>query len=207
MTRKTALLRAIQALAPIESEASTVLKLKEMLDEYPSSHWSKLKIIDAFRQWVADHGQVPSATTIDADRSLPSHSTIKQAFGITAAEFMALQFPTGERPIRISSYGSKTAKEWGDALRQDFIRVGAIGATDYNKKRSRGMPVYQVIMRILDVATWSELAAEIDLPDQIKPTRNERNVNGKCFNVKWDSPSKREYERIKEERRQLRNIV
>lgn len=207
MTRKTALLRAIQILTPIESEESTVSKLQEMLDEYPSPHWSKLKIIDAFRQWVADHGQVPSSTTIDADRSLPSHSTIKQAFGMTASEFMALQFPSDERPIRISNYGSKTAKEWGDALRQDFIRVGAIGATDYNKKRSMDMPVYQVIMRILDVATWGELAAEIDLPDQIKPTRNERNVNGKCFNVKWDSPSKREFERIKEERRQLRNIV
>ncbi len=196
MTRKEALQQALFVLTSQGTSEDLACKLKEMLDEYPSPHWSQLKIIDAFAQWIKDHGHVPTTSVIDASRDLPSHPSIENAFGMTTIEFLDKYFPRVERRISLGSYGANTASEWVSLFKNDYLKIAPYSGIDYNNRRSPHLPRYSSLSKLLGLSSWQELIANLHLP-QFNKKRKEKATSGVPLVVTWTSPQKREYLRLK----------
>ena len=58
MTRKQAIIQAIQALSALEGQEEAVTRLQELYEEMPLVHWSDKSIRDTVAQFIADNGSV-----------------------------------------------------------------------------------------------------------------------------------------------------
>lgn len=198
MTRREALRNAIMMLESNRADKEVISKLTEMLDEYPSPHWTKEKIIDAFEDWIKNNGRAPSTTILEKERCLPSASSIKNSFGITARAFLEEYFPEASRSIYINGHGFATPEEWGEKFREEFIRIKATSASDYNKRRDTSIPQYGVIMRILNLSSWDELRGRLSLPSYVTERKTSPRLAAE-LEIEWMSPDRWAYEEVKEE--------
>ena len=76
MTRKQAVLDAIEILSKKKENEQTVKILREIYDELPIIHWTPNSVLDAFAQFIQENGRLP--TRGDFDDALPSRPTIKK---------------------------------------------------------------------------------------------------------------------------------
>ncbi len=91
MTRKQAVLDAIEILSKKKENEQTVKILREIYDELPIIHWTQNSVLDAFAQFIQENSRLP--TRGDFDETLPSRPTIKKIFNMSLVEFEQHYFP------------------------------------------------------------------------------------------------------------------
>lgn len=163
MTRKNALKEAIKVVENAKMDPETKVEIIEKLnlciEELPFAKWSKEAIFDACDQFKEEHGDI--VTTAAFGRAgLPSHTTIKHRFGMTAKEFRDKYYPLP--PIDKSKYASYPMPEALKDFRKEFVRCGARTREEYDHLREKTYPCSATILKIAGTKSWPELIAMTD---------------------------------------------
>lgn len=164
MTRKEALDEAIQ----IVSNARIGKRRKEDIlagldlcrRELPFAHWTKEAVFDACDTWVGEHGQLTLRAFSAPD--MPSHTTVKNRFKMTAREFRDRYYPLAGGPAG-SRYGGHGVDEWNRRFTEEFRRIACTGQADYNRRRDRLLPTWNTVAAMNGVKSWRQLLARLGL--------------------------------------------
>ena len=170
MTRKEALREAIQIVSSArigrQRKADIIAGLTLCQRELPFARWSREAVFDACNAWVEEHG----ALTLRAFASpeMPSHTTVKNRFGMTARQFRDRYYPLdGARSG--SPYGGDSVDEWNRRFRADFHAMGGTSQADYNRRRDRGLPTWNTVAAMNGVKSWRQLLEKLGLSTYERP--------------------------------------
>ena len=163
MTRREALEEA----AEIVAKARIGKRRKEEIlaglalcrEELPFAHWSEAAVFDACDTWVREHGSLPLRAF--SSPQMPSCSTVKNRFGMTAREFRDRYYPLEGRAG--SRYGQRGAGEWNRLFQEDFRRIRCTGQADYNRRRDRALPTWNTLAGMNGLRTWGALLERMGL--------------------------------------------
>lgn len=161
MTRKQALLRAIDVLSSSSADQEAVQKLKEMVIELPLTHWTDMAVRDAVAQYVEDHGQMPRPDDFRT-RSLPPITAIHRLYSLTVGEWLEKNYtiPKVDRSEEIA----KQHKQQTELFIREYHRIKPHSREDYDRKRSSGLMSSQTIMIYNNAPTWTQLRLHLGLP-------------------------------------------
>ena len=164
MTRKDALREAIHIVSNArigkQRKAGIIAGLELCRRELPFSHWSEEAIFDACDTWVSEYGALHMRAF--ASPQMPSHTAIRNRFGMTAREFRDKYYPmkgisTGSR------YGKRGIAEWNGLFADEFHRIRCTGQRDYNRRRNHDLPTWNTMAGMNNCKTWNELLALLSL--------------------------------------------
>lgn len=170
MTRKQALLAAMQILStdPAYIEIST--RLQEIYDDLPLMHWNDKSIHDSVQQFIIDNGRTPTVSDFD-HAGLPPHTVIKRRYGINLAEWLEANYPTKRK-----SFDEKVSP-YIRAFIDDYNRIQPKTQQEFELNRSKGVVCYQTIMKYCHVSSWAELISTLHLPDYRISARAKRHID------------------------------
>ena len=163
ITRKQALLHAIEIIKNNSTtddnskELEMINVLEEMIKELPFSYWTQASIVDAFNQYILEHGCLPLMTEIDNHKQLPKHSTIKQNFKMTTRCFFELYYADYVGTYKTKIYGYKDREYWINCFKEQYIKLGCPGKVRYDKLRDEGIPCANQMLKLTKIGTWNEL--------------------------------------------------
>ena len=156
MTRKQALALAIQTLNEAgQTEAAEILHT--LSGELPLFSWSEAAIYDAVKQFILDHGRVPTTTDFKK-RGLPPHTVIKRRFGMTLQEWLEQNYP-----IVKPSLNEAQAKATEDFIKE-YLRIQPTSAEDYNARRAHPSRGWFSIAKYNHTRRWRILLEKLNLP-------------------------------------------
>ena len=96
MTRKQAIIQAVQALSAQGGNEEAIALLQDIYDEMPLIHWSDKSIKDVVEQFIVDNGRVPTVSDF-RKKGMPPHTVFKFRYGITLSEWLSTNYPQPER--------------------------------------------------------------------------------------------------------------
>lgn len=170
MTRKDALREAIHIVSNArigkQRKADIIAGLELCRRELPFSHWSKEAIFDACDTWVSEHGELHMRSF--ASPRMPSHTVIRNRFGMTAREFRDQYYPMGDVSTR-SRYYRRGVAEWNERFAAEFDRIRCTGQDDYNRRRNRELPTWNTMAAMNGCKTWNKLLILLKLKTYGKP--------------------------------------
>jgi len=170
MTRKDALREAIHIVSNAhigkQRKADIIAGLTLCQQELPFSHWSEAAIFDACDTWVQEHGELHMQAFISPQ--MPSHTAIKNRFGITARDFRDKYYPMNDVSTR-SRYYKRSVSDWNELFIKDFLRIRCTGQDDYNKRRNRELPTWNTMAAMNALKNWKELLGKLELKTFRKP--------------------------------------
>lgn len=178
MTRKQALLEAIDIVhksdksEPYKKEIIVALKL--CVDELPFASWSENAIFDACDQFIIDNGRNIHVNDFGY-KGLPSHSVIKNRFCMTAKEFRDKYYSFKTDVCTHSIYCNKSSLDWKRLFIDEYNRIKPTGQADYNKRRSRELPSWITVAKMLGHKNWRALIQECEL-DKYGKGRQKKNL-------------------------------
>lgn len=178
MTRKQAILSAIQILSKEENNIDVINKLQEIYNEMPLSKWTKLSIIDCIETYAEEHnGMFPYINELRNRNGLPSTTAIFSKFNISSIDdFYNQYFPHLRHKIGNGSpYYDKEMSFFLDTFKSEYTKMQSefnskvICSRQYNKNRSEGTPNVETVMRRHNCNTYAELLELCGFKDSIKP--------------------------------------
>lgn len=170
MTRKQALREAIQIVSNARIGKGRREEILAGLDlcrrELPFARWTREAVFDACDAWVEERGALTLRAFASPD--MPSHTTVKNRFGMTAREFRDRYYPlpgvTAGSPRR-----GRGVEEWNRLFTEDFHAMACTGQADYNRRRSRDLPTWNTVAAMNGASTWRQLLAKLGLSAYEKP--------------------------------------
>lgn len=170
MTRKDALREAIHIVSKARigkrRKADIIAGLSLCQQELPFSRWSRAAVFDACDTWVQEHGALHMQAFLSPQ--MPSHSAVKNRFGMTAREFRDKYYPMKDVSTR-SRYCQRSVSEWNELFAEEFARIKCTGQRDYNKRRNRELPAWNTAAAMNGLKTWSALLKKLELETYKKP--------------------------------------
>ena len=170
MTRKEALREAIQIVSNARigkgRKAEILAGLAMCQRELPFAHWTREAVFDACDTWVQEYGSLSLRAFMSPE--LPSHSAIKNRFGMTARQFRDRYYPLDGGPTG-SPFAGHGVDEWNRRFREDFHAMGCAGQADYNKRRDRALPTWNTVAAMNGVKSWRQLLEKLGLTTYEKP--------------------------------------
>lgn len=166
MTRKQAILRAIETLSQDEENSDIVLKLQEIYSEMPLSSWTKKSIIDSIETYALEHNNVlPQAGDLISKNNLPSNTVIEAKFNISSMkQFLKTYFPHMNKKDRSNSpYKDKNEEYFIKTFKDNYMRIQEelgvknISTKTYNKYRQKNTPFYGTIIKQCKCNSYEEL--------------------------------------------------
>ena len=158
MTRKEALSIAIQALSGIEQNVEAVDVLRTMREELPLNRWSEAAIRDSIEQFVLDHRRLPEGADFKNDRTLPSHTVIKNKFGVNLSEWLVDTYPD------ILELQKKARAAATERFVQEYHRLQPKSAVEFDRGRVPDCCCWYTIAGYNETNTWRALLAKLELP-------------------------------------------
>jgi len=157
MTRKQAVLRAIEVLDSLGGYTEEVEALKELSRSLPIVHWDDAAIRDTVEQYIVEHGEPPRASDFRKP-GLPPLTAIKNVYGMTAQVWLDKNYPfqRPEKPDMQPTYTQQFIEEYN--------RIQPKSAEAFDKVRKRGVKSWQSIAKYNGVKTWTELRQLLQLP-------------------------------------------
>lgn len=157
MTRKQALLQAINILSKKHEFEEITQKLQELIDENLTPTWTKKAIIDAIKNYAIEHDDIlPHTKNLTKENNLPSNTVIYNKFGTSSIEaFYKEYFPGYKQKKNSSPYTHKHENYFIEVFKQNYESIiletnsRYINKQTYNKKRKLGTPVAETIIRNL----------------------------------------------------------
>lgn len=166
MTRKQAILQAIQSLSREGSNIDVINKLKEIYNEMPLSMRTKSSIIDCVETYAEEHdGMFPYINEFRKKNGLPSTTVIFSKFNISSIDDFYNQYFTHlkHKIGNGSPYYDKDMGFFLDTFKSEYEKMREkfntkiISHRKYNKNRSDGVPNAETVMRQCNCDTYTEL--------------------------------------------------
>ena len=166
MTRKQAVLQAIEQLDKDEENSSIVEKLKEILEELPLSVWTQKSIIDTVETYAIELGNMlPLATDLTSKNGLPSSTVIFNKFVITSMDiFLKEYFPMFNKQCKKHSpYNDKEKEYFVNTFIENYIRIKNkfslkyIGSKTYDKYKEKNTPHTATIIKNCNCKSYEDL--------------------------------------------------
>ena len=156
MTRKEAVLAAIEVLATDPQNEGICNVLSGLADDLPLVHWNKDIILDAFNQFISENNRFPSKDDIEGKNILPMRSTVERIFNMKFSEFHILYF--SECPYTGGSRKYiKSEKYWLGIFKNEYIKMNYPTREEYKISRASGMPCAEQLVKLCGCRSWSEL--------------------------------------------------
>jgi len=166
MTRKSALLRAIDYLEQLQDDLliDAIHVLKCLLESAPVVHWDLGNTLDAIDQFYLEQGRYPFSKDFKG-YILPAHGVVKLKFDMYPYEFMEKYYPGSQSVWKrnLSHYEYKSTEEWIDTFRIFMKNNPHVRSKTYDKLRDSELPALHTMLRIAGVSTWNELLSKADL--------------------------------------------
>ena len=156
MTRKQALLKAIEALSKEEGNEEAISLLNDLHDELPLIHWTDKSIRDAVEQFILDNGRNPTATDFKK-AGMPPHPVIKLKYKITLGEWLEQNYPT------VPVDPETLHKEQTELFIKEYMRIQSKSSEMFNKEKTSECKGWFTIAKYNDVKTWGDLLKKLDL--------------------------------------------
>lgn len=166
MTRKQAILQAIQQLSQNTDNHEIIEKLQEILNELPLSTWTEKSIIDAIESYAIEHDNtLPHVKALTTENSLPSNTVIYNKFGTSSMNtFFKKYFPQYIRQHKMNSpYYDKSKNYFLETFIENYRRIQEenkikkISSKQYDKLRKEHTPLACTIMRNCGCTSYEEL--------------------------------------------------
>lgn len=157
MTRKQALLKAIEILSKEEGNEEITSLLTDLHNELPLIHWTDKSIRDTVEQFIIDNGRTPTATDFKKG-GMPPHPVIKQKYKITLGEWLEQNYPVVKPDIELLH------KEQTEIFIKEYTRIKPTSSEQFNKERSKECKVWVTIAQYNDVKSWCALLEKLNLP-------------------------------------------
>ena len=157
MTRKRALLQAIQAMSDNPENAEAIQLLQDLYDELPLIHWSDKSIRDTIDQFIVDNGRVPTSSDFKK-KGMPPHTVIKQKYKINLCDWLDQNYP-----VYKPSYEELKEKYTADFL-IDYDRIKPKSQEEFNKNKRPETRGWQTIAAYHNTQSWRNLLKKLGLP-------------------------------------------
>lgn len=191
MTRKQAVLRAIELLSSDQENEEICAKLKEISEELPLAHWTEKSILDAVNQFINDNGKLPNAKDFLNVPYLPNRITLKNKLGLTMEEFYNKYYSDFCYNGSNSIYNYKEVDSMIELFKTQYIKHNRpYTRKEFDSLRDDNVPSVVTFCKILNVSTWKELLDYCGFkrkPKQRKPSINSH------VTVAFDNNTKEDY--------------
>ena len=157
MTRKQAILQAIAILKKNDENQEICRVLTELLHELPICHWSKKTILDAFDQYILEHNKLPSKSEIKDNPKIPTHSTIKNRFGLTLQNFYKEYYGDYIKKCPSRVYHYQSVDFWINNFKEQYIKNDYPTQREYDLLRDKNTPSSRHLVKISGYKNWNEL--------------------------------------------------
>lgn len=161
MTRKNALNYAISLIKKEDIDENVKKELIDALQlcisELPYSKWSKEAIFDACDQYCYEHKRKYLLMTDFKTSELPSHPTIENRFKMSALEFRDKYYPLPTDNTTRSRYSFQKIEAYKKEFINEFKRINAKSATDFNQRRDKNIPTTITMQKMCEVSSWNDL--------------------------------------------------
>lgn len=175
MTRKYALLKAIEILQKDLNNKEICDKLNELLVEYPNCTWTKDSILDVFEQYIQDNNALPMTRELGGNK-FPSHSLIKSKFGLGVNDFYKKYFKKIYEKSTYKFYHNKDYDYWISYFISTYKSNNCSSMKDYDMVRNRFHPSGKTIIKMSNCKTWTELLSKYSLDK-----KSQKQYNIKCI--------------------------
>lgn len=167
MTRKQAVLKAIEKLQTNKKNDEIVSVLKEIYDDLPLTHWTRKSLSDAFQQYINDNGSFPGVR--DLGNELPVASVIQRLYGLSFKDFRDTYFP-GEYKIkyRYDRYSDEDIKKCFIKNYNQINHGGYVKYAQYDLYREKDTPSVSYIIKRCKCNTYSELLHKLGIKKRTK---------------------------------------
>ena len=208
ITRKQAVLRAIEVLSESKENHEFCKVLERLSEELPLSHWTENSILDAVNQFLNENGRLPASVDFLKVDYLPNRCTIKNKLGLTMEEFYN-KYYSNFYYNNNSVYNYKDIEYWTDMFKEQYIKHGKPSLNYFDKLRDNDTPCVQTYCKIIGVDTWNELLEHCNFPvvgqngySRIRPKRKKISYSVVCeFNKNIDT------EKINETNEKIKKII
>ena len=156
ITRKQAVLRAIEVLSETKENQEICKVLERLAEELPLSHWTEDSILDATNQFLNEHGRLPASVDFLKVDYLPNRCTIKNKLGLTMEEFYKKYYSRFYYNNN-SIYNYKDIEHWINLFKEQYTKHGNPGLNNFDKLRDEGTPCVATYCKIIGIGTWNEL--------------------------------------------------
>jgi hypothetical protein len=157
MTRKQAVLQAIEILSKDKDNYELCEVLHSIFEDLPMSHWSDKAIFDAFDQYILDNCRLPSRNEIINNPKLPTHSTVKNRFGITLQEFYKKYYSQYIKKCPSRVYHYQSTEYWIENFKEQYIKNDYPTQKNYDLLREKDTPSSRHIIKLSSSKNWNEL--------------------------------------------------
>lgn len=178
MTRKQAILQAIEILSQNKENKGIVLKLKEIESELPVPVWTKESIIDAIETYASEHNNtLPQVTDLTNENNLPSNTVIYHKFGISSMDvFLKEYFPHLNPQNKSSSpYRFEDDGYFLNIFKENYERIKNetqekyVNSKQYNKYRKENTPQIYTIIKKCGCKSYEDLLILCGYKKEKKP--------------------------------------
>ena len=186
ITRKQAVLRAIEVLSESKENYEICKVLESLAEELPLSHWTEKSILDATNQFLNEYGKLPSALDFNKVGYLPNRCTIKNKLGLNMEEFYKKYYSTFYYNNN-SIYNHKDINHWINLFKEQYIKHDKPTLNNFDKVRDEGTPCVTTYCKITGVNTWNELLEYCgfsvigqNIHSKVRPKRKKTNYTIVC---------------------------
>lgn len=159
MTRKQAVLQAIEILSNNRNNDEICKVLNSILEDLPMSHWSDKAIFDAFDQYILDNNRLPSRNEIINNPKLPTHPTVKNRFGITLQEFYKKYYNQYIQKCPSRVYHYQSVEYWIENFKEQYAKLDYPTQNQYDLLREQNTPSSRHLVKLSETKNWNELLA------------------------------------------------
>lgn len=150
MTRKQALLAVLKT----ATDKEAIAVIQEMIKNMPYHEWDSATIDDAIEQYKFDHGQYPKPSNFVYDKKLPNAATVLYRTGIPLKDYLKRFYTKQTNSIK---YFDKPKEEWLKIFQSEFDRIQPKSANDFNIRRDKSTPTWNIIAQMFGTKKWNEL--------------------------------------------------
>lgn len=150
MTRKQALLAVLRT----ANDREAIVIIKKMIKDLPFHEWDSETIDDAIEQYKIDHGHYPKPCNFRDDKKLPNAATVLYRTGIPLKDYLKRFYTKMTDSVK---YFDKPKEEWLNIFQAEFDRIHPKGANDFNVRRDKSTPTWNVVAQMFGTKKWSEL--------------------------------------------------
>ena len=183
MTRKQALLKAIEELQKNKRNDQVVTILKEICEELPLVHWTEKSILDAFQQYLNEHNnEFPSKRNLG--KSLPTYNVIKKFFKSSCMTDFRDSFFPNEYTEHFSPYANYSKENITECFIRNYYAINGgnyVKYDEYDLYREPGTPSIRFIINKLNCNSYNDLLIKMNI--RKKTTTFTVNSNKRTLNI------------------------
>lgn len=121
-----------------------------------NSKWTRKNIFNAIDTFLAEHHQLPSPRTLDRTPNLPTHTSIKNRFGINVMEFYETYYTENIYLCQSRIYHYQSVEYWVNNFKEQYVKLNYPTMEEYDHNRDKGTPCSRHLIKLTKTKSWNE---------------------------------------------------